>query len=861
MAEYPLMKYWEAPDGTVYEVCDEEARNKGIDEEQLADAVNMALEQAKESGEFDGAPGKDGKDGTAGKDGVSPSVTVSKSGKVTTIKITDAAGTKTATVNDGADGAAGKDGYTPQKGVDYFDGAPGAAGKDGTSVTVASVSESTADGGTNTVTFSDGKNLNIKNGSKGSKGDPGSDATVTEASIKSALGYTPADAETVSQLSAEKENKLDVEAYGLPILKLTGDVSAMTKDNAVDLAYEYGDLSGTASVKWQGSSSIAWPKKNYTIKFDQAFEAAEGWGVQKKYCLKANFIDFSHARNVVSAKLWGQIVKSRSTVPAKLSGLPNGGAVDGFPICVTINGVYQGLYTWNIPKDGWMLGMGSGDAECIMGANHHSDATKFEATALCDETDFEIEYVPDENNVQWAINSLNTLISAVMESDGSDVDSVVAQHVDLDSAIDFYIFVTLISGTDNYDKNYLLSTFDGVKWFFTMYDMDSTYGLEWDGKGYTAPDVTYPTLVNFRHNLVTLLKKYKTDKVKARYAELRNGVLSESNVLNTFLNFITKVPARLFEEETKLWPTLPSTSTNNISQIADNFRIRVKMLDAQIDTLEPEEPADPIAPSVLAVQNTWYKGSTPRSDITEINVVTSYSETGNESESWNADANNSGAIKCFVTGTALTIASMTGARRIQLPYNATGIFGGNSGDYFANVTQIKGTDRFVADPAGTVMTNACRNMAKLTSPISIPEGVTNLNSAFMGCSALNEPPVIPERANDLRYFLSGCTSLTELPDIPSGYVGVLTSVFYDCSKVGFVNVAIPAGATTLDYAFYNMRKAYGKVEINAANLTNYAGAFSNACTDSSSTGIVLSGSNSNLAQIAATNAQGKVTVG
>ena len=42
-------------------------------------------------------------------DGVSPTVDVSKSGKVTTISITDKNGTKTATVNDGADGADGKD--------------------------------------------------------------------------------------------------------------------------------------------------------------------------------------------------------------------------------------------------------------------------------------------------------------------------------------------------------------------------------------------------------------------------------------------------------------------------------------------------------------------------------------------------------------------------------------------------------------------------------------------------------------------------------------------------------------------------------------------------------------------------------
>ena len=46
----------------------------------------------------------------------------------------------------------------------------GADGKDGTSITIQNISESTADGGTNTVTFSDGKNINIKNGSKGSSG-------------------------------------------------------------------------------------------------------------------------------------------------------------------------------------------------------------------------------------------------------------------------------------------------------------------------------------------------------------------------------------------------------------------------------------------------------------------------------------------------------------------------------------------------------------------------------------------------------------------------------------------------------------------------------------------------------------------
>ena len=82
-------------------------------------------------------------EGKDGNDGVSPTVAVSKSGKVTTISITDAGGTKSATINDG---------------------------ENGTSVTVANVSESAVSGGTNTIVFSDGKTVNIKNGKDGSNG-------------------------------------------------------------------------------------------------------------------------------------------------------------------------------------------------------------------------------------------------------------------------------------------------------------------------------------------------------------------------------------------------------------------------------------------------------------------------------------------------------------------------------------------------------------------------------------------------------------------------------------------------------------------------------------------------------------------
>ena len=57
-----------------------------------------------------GIQGEKGETGANGKDGVSPSVDISKSGKVTTINITDATGVHTATINDGEKGEKGDNG-------------------------------------------------------------------------------------------------------------------------------------------------------------------------------------------------------------------------------------------------------------------------------------------------------------------------------------------------------------------------------------------------------------------------------------------------------------------------------------------------------------------------------------------------------------------------------------------------------------------------------------------------------------------------------------------------------------------------------------------------------------------------------
>ena len=364
--------------------------------------------------------------------------------------------------------------------------------------------------------------------------------------------------------------------YGIPILYLNGDISGMSKDNAVTLNYIYGELYGSCTLKWQGSSSIYRPKKNYTIKLDNAVEIVSGWGAQKKYCLKANFVDSSHARNLICAKLWGQIVKSRTPANATLNALPNGGAVDGFPIIVSLNGEFYGLYTWNIPKDAWMFGMdGIGKQAILCAETANNGAVNFKGLATLTEDangqlDFDVEYSSDDQT-DWIIESLNRLVSAVKDSDGTNITYGITPYIDWESAIDYYIHAALTANYDGIQRNYLLSTYDGVKWFFTGYDMDVVLGLRAMGRYFYPANnnaASFTAIAN-ANALFALIWKYMRPQLRARYEELRAAAMSVENVANLFVDFVADIPSPIYIDDVRRWNTIPSTGANNLSQIMD----------------------------------------------------------------------------------------------------------------------------------------------------------------------------------------------------------------------------------------------------------------------------------------------------
>lgn len=445
---------------------------------------------------------------------------------------------------------------------------------------------------------------------------PVTDATLTAAGV-------PADAAAVAARMGSTFAG-QYWQYPIPLLHLYDDGSMArlatkasgTLKDSVRYSFPRFGISGTlAKVKVQGSSSQAYPKKNYTLTFERSVDF--GWGTQKKYVVKANWVDFSHVRNVVCARLWGDVRRTRvapkdlvtdqdgnyitdqsgnrilTEADPMLSAGLNYGAIDGFPVAVAINDVYWGLYSLTIPKDAWMAKMGHGRYEAIVSAETHSVPTCFKALAAIDasgnltEQDFSVEYCKDEKRQAWIAESLNRMIQAVMSSTGTNYAETCGAYIDLDSAVDYMIFNCLINNTDGLDKNYLLDTFDGKKWYFAAYDMDGVLGNEWDGKSYYRADGDC-TLAGFEqtHRLMHLIYAYDKARLCARYRELRKGALSEEAVTHKLMNYAVGIPKANHDYEVLRWPGIPGTDTNNVGQILNWYRLRCIALDAEVTALE-----------------------------------------------------------------------------------------------------------------------------------------------------------------------------------------------------------------------------------------------------------------------------------
>lgn len=435
--------------------------------------------------------------------------------------------------------------------------------------------------------------------------DVETDTTLTQ-------GGVPADAlatgEKISEITGV--NLIEPSDIDIPIVFFSGRLPTSKAEGELPQTIEY--VSRTlhfkeyCTLKVQGDSSASYPKKNFNMKLFSDSERTvkskrnfRGWGRTNKFCLKANWIDHTHARNVVNAKLYGQMCKSRSdygSYPASFRESPNCACIDGFPIKVYSNGIYQGLYTWNIAKDKFMSNMDDSEGSTcsmLVGDSTVANGVLFQSTSLIDGTDWTDEL--NDDVPAWVHTSWQNAQNFVMNSSNADFKANVENYFYLSSLIDRYIFSLVFEYVGGFAKSQAYYTYDGVKWLSSMYDLDTTWALHWNGTSFLSTSYACPedyeayNLGKSNALIDRIMLLYKPE-IKARYADLRADVLSTGNIIATFEHFMDTMQPLYAEDYASTtangaFTQIPLATTNNIQKLRQMIVERLAYSDNLINSL------------------------------------------------------------------------------------------------------------------------------------------------------------------------------------------------------------------------------------------------------------------------------------
>lgn len=398
----------------------------------------------------------------------------------------------------------------------------------------------------------------------------------------------------------------------IPKVYFTGTLPTSKAQEDVRLTMHYisktADFVYPVTLKVQGSSSANYPKKNFTLKpyKDATYEkkqkiAFKNWGEMNKFVLKAHWIDHSHVRNVGTAKIWGKIVESRSdydSLPEELRNAPNNGATDGFTCKVFCNGVYQGLYEWIVPKDK-LFGQDDDIAtHSILNSELNNQPTCAFATTSPTMNGNWSEELHDSLSSDISTSFAN-LIKFVAGSTDAEFVANAENYFDVQSVIDYNIFARIFCIVDNLCRNQIFFTYDGVKWYEGVWDLDAVLGLPPTTRGFFTYNTDFQTgYIAYKDFGVTNMLYQRVenlflDRFKTRYAELRSGVLSIENILEAYermTDVITTYDGLLEEDYANTtgsgaFTGIPYKTENTIQQIRNFVAQRIPYMDKIVENM------------------------------------------------------------------------------------------------------------------------------------------------------------------------------------------------------------------------------------------------------------------------------------
>lgn len=360
----------------------------------------------------------------------------------------------------------------------------------------------------------------------------------------------------IADMDEQQEKYLLNYENAMPTMYFYGDTSAMTKDNKVPLRIRY--ISGDANeygasfdlencqVSWQGTSSLQYAVKNYKIRLKNPdgskykYTPFKNGILEDTFCLKADYMESSHANNTGMAKFINNELYD-SKIPPQLENENVRSTINGFPIQLYIardsgsTPEYIGIFNFNLDKgctDSFGLDNEiEGFENCVsfeVSSNSDTSAGAFKDdsdTSL--RTDFELRY-PDEDDctdeqITEKYTTLKRLVTWVKNCTEETFEAELEQYFSKEYLLKYFLQVHLFGMVDNLGKNMMLTTWDGLVWYPEFYDMDTQLGLDNTGylRFYSDIDVAQGTYNTSGSKLWTMVQTVFADDLAEMYKTMR----------------------------------------------------------------------------------------------------------------------------------------------------------------------------------------------------------------------------------------------------------------------------------------------------------------------------------------------------
>lgn len=390
----------------------------------------------------------------------------------------------------------------------------------------------------------------------------------------------------------------------------------------VSMNVEGSSFDGYGTLEVQGSSSVAFPKKNWTLAFftDEAREEAVKIKLghmmpHDELVFKANFVDNTHCRNIGVNRIWDQMQMSRTGYPKRepdfvnminndltvenYNGLkyqPTGalGHVDGFPCVMYINGDFYGIGTINIGKKRDNYNLKKDDQKHIQfepggGINLNNMPV--------DPTDGSFDL---RRPATWgsAAQASYDRLSAFFKLSVADMTTAgIDNYLNRAQMIDYIILLQVCDLFDHLHKNTLFTTWDGLVWNLLPYDLDNCFGLYFTGRYFNpTTGVAYRPPINLpipplgqvpdsSWGVMSRIRAVYGADVDARYKYLRDsGIISNDNFMKVFEDIVRFFPTELLEAEDEKWNTGSTSINESLLQTGSLYQINQWLTERLVRT-------------------------------------------------------------------------------------------------------------------------------------------------------------------------------------------------------------------------------------------------------------------------------------